>query len=268
MAVKSNSFQEKFELTQKTEKISSVADPINAREGAPFTENTAGAFPHEIMDEKIKDAEKRRAGEGTGSQNPPLRRAGGWLLEERDGSSASDRDCRSRSVSTTTRSRSRSSSSSVSSGSSYSSGRHGDRRRNRRRSYYHSSSSSRSPPRRYRARSRSYSPSYSPIRRHRLRSPSRSRSRSRSGGRRVYGFVGRSRFRLTFSPERRSRTRSRSRSRSPDRTSIRLSLQEKRQLLLIARENAARALGVEEVALPASVNAVLEVQEGPRSGIG
>ncbi|KAJ8289461.1 hypothetical protein GJAV_G00001550 [Gymnothorax javanicus] len=92
------------------------------------------------------------------------------------------------------------------------------------------------------------------------------RSISRPRGRRVYRVVGRSRFRITLSPSKRLQSRSRSRGRSPDSASVQLSLEEKRQLLLIARENAAKTLGVEDVALPSSVNAVLGVSEEPAIG--
>ncbi|KAL4624153.1 arginine/serine-rich protein 1 isoform X1 [Arapaima gigas] len=124
----------------------------------------------------------------------------------------------------------------------------------------------RSPPRRYRAHSRSYSRSPTP-RWSRMRcrgrstsrswSRSRSRSRSRSIGHRLYGFVGRARF--ISSPCRRSR----SRSRSPIGANIHLSIDDKRELLRIAQANAAKALGVETLELPASVKPILAAPEEP-----
>ncbi|KAI1895097.1 hypothetical protein AGOR_G00102790 [Albula goreensis] len=60
-----------------------------------------------------------------------------------------------------------------------------------------------------------------------------------------------------------ARSRSRSRSTSPNRNNIHLTQEEKRALLLIARTNAANALGVEDVALPASVSPAVAVHEEP-----
>ncbi|XP_056617100.1 arginine/serine-rich protein 1 [Triplophysa dalaica] len=195
-------------------------------------------------------------------------------------------------------------SSTSSSRGSHSSGRSRRSSRGRRRSPSSSSSSSRSrsrsrsrshprchrvsshsrcrhchysPPRRYRAHSRSYSPSperSSGRRRYRQRSRSSSRSRSpspygysrrssrspvhRRGGR----FVGRNRCRFSPSPYRyRSH---RSRSRSQERTAIRLSQAEKKYLLDVAKTNAARILGVQNLELPASLKE-LEEQEEKRS---
>ncbi|XP_077053012.1 arginine/serine-rich protein 1 [Siphateles boraxobius] len=124
-----------------------------------------------------------------------------------------------------------------------------------------------SPPRRYRARSRSYSPTpqSSSRRRYHRHSPSpspysysrrtrRSRSRSRSRSP-VYWrgsrFVGRYRCRFSRSPKNSRANRSRSRSR--ERSAIRLSLEEKRYLLEVAKANAARILGVQNLELPASL---------------
>ncbi|XP_043110950.1 arginine/serine-rich protein 1 isoform X2 [Puntigrus tetrazona] len=139
-----------------------------------------------------------------------------------------------------------------------------------------------SPPRRYRARSRSYSPSpersshrrryhrrsrspspYSYSRRYR-RSPSRPRSRSRSpvcwrGSR----FVGRYRCRFSRSP--RSSTDYRSRSRSRERSAVCLSLEEKKYLLNVAKANATRILGVQNLELPASLKDLEEEEEERRS---
>ncbi|XP_016330112.1 arginine/serine-rich protein 1-like isoform X3 [Sinocyclocheilus anshuiensis] len=135
-----------------------------------------------------------------------------------------------------------------------------------------------SPPRRYRARSRSYSPSpersshrrryhrrsrspspYSYSRRY-MRSPSRSRSRSRSP---VYWrgsrFVGRYRCRFSRSP--RSSRDYRSRSRSCERSTVCLSLEEKKYLLNVAKANAARILGVQNLELPASLKELEEEEE-------
>uniref|UniRef100_A0A9J7Y627 Arginine/serine-rich protein 1 n=1 Tax=Cyprinus carpio carpio TaxID=630221 RepID=A0A9J7Y627_CYPCA len=185
-------------------------------------------------------------------------------------SSSSDRSFSSSRGSRSSR-RSRSSSRSSSSDSSSSSSS-----RSRSRSHPRCSGRSRcrhrqhSPPRRYRARSRSYSPSpersshrrcyyrrsrspspYSYSRRYR-RSPSRSRSRSRSP---VYWrgsrFVGRYRCRFSRSP--RSSRDYRSRSRSRERSAVRLSLEEKKYLLNVAKANAARILGVQNLELPASL---------------
>ncbi|XP_026114553.1 arginine/serine-rich protein 1-like [Carassius auratus] len=192
-----------------------------------------------------------------------------------DGSYSSSRGSRS-----SRRSPSSSRSSSSDSGSS-------SRSRSRSRSRPRCSGRSRcrhrhhSPPRRYRARSRSYSPSpersshrrryhrrsrspspYSYSRRYR-RSPSRSRSRSRSpvhwrGSR----FVGRYRCRFSRSPM--SSRDYRSRSRSRERSAVRLSLEEKKYLLNVAKANAARILGVQNLELPASLKE-LEEEEKRRS---
>ncbi|XP_059372995.1 arginine/serine-rich protein 1-like isoform X1 [Carassius carassius] len=138
-----------------------------------------------------------------------------------------------------------------------------------------------SPPRRYRARSRSYSPSpersshrrryhrhsrspspYSYSRRYR-RSPSRSRSRSRSPvHRRGSRFVGRYRCRFSRSP--RSSRDYRSRSHSRERSAVCLSLEEKKYLLNVAKANAARILGVQNLELPASLKE-LEEEDKKRS---
>ncbi|NXO97923.1 RSRP1 protein, partial [Certhia brachydactyla] len=132
---------------------------------------------------------------------------------------------------------SRSSSSSCSSSCSRSS-------RSRSRSW----SRSRSRSRRYRGRRR--------YRRYRPRSRSRgrpcyrrswSRSRSRSRGRRYYGF-GR-----TIYPEAYRGWRSRSRTRSRSRSPLHLSEKDKRELLEIAKANAAKALGTDNIVLPASL---------------
>ncbi|XP_078538845.1 arginine/serine-rich protein 1 isoform X2 [Lissotriton helveticus] len=174
--------------------------------------------------------------------------------------------CRSRSSSGSSMSRSRSRSShsrSRSESRSSSRGRHYRKRRSHRSSRsssrsrsrsvspryrrYHSSRYHRryyrSPPR-YRPRSRSRSRGRTYYRSYR----SRSRSRSRSRGRRYYGFVRRS-YPATFRSWRsRSRTRSRSRSHSP----LRLTEKDRRELLEIAKANAAKALG-KNVDLPPSL---------------
>ncbi|KAM6399621.1 arginine/serine-rich protein 1 isoform 1-T1 [Rhynochetos jubatus] len=98
----------------------------------------------------------------------------------------------------------------------------------------------RSPPR-YRSRSRSWSRGRSYYRR------SYSRSRSRSRGRRYYGF-GR-----TVYPEAYRSWRSRSRTRSRSRSPLHLSEKDKRELLEIAKANAAKALGTDNIVLPASL---------------
>ncbi|XP_032859080.1 arginine/serine-rich protein 1 [Tyto alba] len=98
----------------------------------------------------------------------------------------------------------------------------------------------RSPPR-YRSRSRSWSRGRSYYRR------SYSRSRSRSRGRRYYGF-GR-----TIYPEAYRSWRSRSRTRSRSRSPLHLSEKDKRELLEIAKANAAKALGTDNIVLPASL---------------
>ncbi|XP_039596391.1 arginine/serine-rich protein 1 [Polypterus senegalus] len=100
-----------------------------------------------------------------------------------------------------------------------------------------------------RSRSRSYrSRSYH----RRYRSRSRSRSRSWTRGRRYYGFVqtGRERF-----VDRSYRTPSR----SPSRRAVRLTEKDKLKLLEIAKANASRILGVENVEVPASIKAKVQV---------
>ncbi|RXN09420.1 arginine serine-rich 1 [Labeo rohita] len=155
-------------------------------------------------------------------------------------------------------SRSSSSSSDSSCDSSYSSSRGS-------RSYRSPSPEHSSHRRRYHRRSRSPSP-YSYSRRYR-RSPSQSRSRSRSRSRspgywRGSRFVGRYRCRFSHSP--RGSRDYRSRSRSRERSSVRLSLEEKKYLLNVAKANAARILGVQNLELPASLKE-LEEEEKRRS---
>ncbi|XP_061870449.1 arginine/serine-rich protein 1 isoform X2 [Colius striatus] len=96
-------------------------------------------------------------------------------------------------------------------------------------------------PHRHRSRSRSWSRGRSYYRR------SYSRSRSRSRGRRYYGF-GR-----TIYPEAYRSWRSRSRTRSRSRSPLHLSEKDKRELLEIAKANAAKALGTDNIVLPASL---------------
>ncbi|NXN90572.1 RSRP1 protein, partial [Bombycilla garrulus] len=104
----------------------------------------------------------------------------------------------------------------------------------------------RRPARRYRHRpARPRSRSRSRGRGRYRRSWSRSWSRSRSRGRRYYGF-GRSAYPEVY---RGWRSRSRSRSRSP----LHLSEKDKRELLEIAKANAAKALGTDNIVLPASL---------------
>uniref|UniRef100_A0A670IKA5 Arginine/serine-rich protein 1 n=1 Tax=Podarcis muralis TaxID=64176 RepID=A0A670IKA5_PODMU len=158
----------------------------------------------------------------------------------------------------------RSSSSTSSSSRSWSRSRSRSRLRAKRncswrcRRYSRSYSRSRSRSRSYKYRER-YHPRYhkryrrSPPRyRSRSRSPGRpcyrrSYSRSRSRSRRYYGF-GR-----TIYPEAYRSWRSRSRSRSRSRTPLRLTEKEKRELLEIAKANAAKTLGTDNVVLPASL---------------
>ncbi|XP_052554557.1 arginine/serine-rich protein 1 isoform X1 [Tympanuchus pallidicinctus] len=123
---------------------------------------------------------------------------------------------------------------------SYSRSRSRSRGYTRYRGRYHSRRYRRSPPR-HRSRSRSWSRGRSYYRR------SYSRSRSRSRGRRSYGF-GR-----TVYPEAYRSWRSRSRTRSRSRSPLHLSEKEKRELLEIAKANAAKALGTENIVLPASL---------------
>ncbi|KAM7083228.1 arginine/serine-rich protein 1 isoform 1-T1 [Ciconia maguari] len=106
----------------------------------------------------------------------------------------------------------------------------------------------RSPPR-CRSRSRSWSRGRSYYRR------SYSRSRSRSRGRRYYGF-GR-----TIYPEAYRSWRSRSRTRSRSRSPLHLSEKDKRELLEIAKANAAKALGTDNIVLPASLKILTPPKE-------
>ncbi|XP_063039542.1 arginine/serine-rich protein 1 isoform X1 [Engraulis encrasicolus] len=132
--------------------------------------------------------------------------------------------------------------------------RHGSRSRR-----YHRSSANRS----YRARSRSYScsPSSERRRRHHQRSY-RSRSRSeRSSSRQHQGFVGRYRCRFPDSPRSRSPRSNRSRSRTSQSSSVHLSQDEKRELLKIAAENAAKTVGAERLVFPESVKRDLLSEE-------
>ncbi|XP_053820471.1 arginine/serine-rich protein 1 isoform X1 [Vidua chalybeata] len=169
--------------------------------------------------------------------------------------SSSRSSCSSRSSSGSSSSRSSRSWSRSRSRSRSRARRHGSRlSRRRSRSYSRSRSRSRGS-RRYRGcyRPRHYRRRY---RRHRSRSWSRgracyrrsySRSRSRSRGRRYYGF-GR-----TIYPEAYRGWRSRSRTRSRSRSPLHLSEKDKRELLEIAKANAAKALGTDNIVLPASL---------------
>nr|XP_020658904.1 arginine/serine-rich protein 1 isoform X1 [Pogona vitticeps] len=224
--------------------------------------------------------------EGTGSENTQNERSSrktDEMTDFMDDLTLSSPRERSRSVSrsscsrrSSSRSSSRSSyssrsSSSTSSSRSWSRSRSRSRsrakrncsRRNRRYSRSYSRSRSRSRSYRYRER---YHPRYysryrrSPPRyRSRSRSPRRSYyrrsySRSRSRSRRCYGF-GR-----TIYPEAYRSWRSRSRSRSRSRTPLRLTEKEKRELLEIAKANAAKALGT-DIVLPASLKIATQLKE-------
>ncbi|XP_052428052.1 arginine/serine-rich protein 1 [Carassius gibelio] len=223
----------------------------------------------------MKEASPGRLSEGVklifDQKAPSGRRSSRSSSSSSDSSFSSSRGSRS----------SRRSPSSSRSSSSDSDSSSPSRSRSRSRSHPRCSGRSRcrhrhhSPPRRYRARSRSYSPSpersshrrryqrspspYGYSRRYR-RSPSRSRSRSRSP---VYWrgsrFVGRYRCRFSRSPRRSRDYRSRSRSR--DRSAVRLSLEEKKYLLNVAKENAARILGVQNLELPASLKELEEKEK-------
>ncbi|XP_052006810.1 arginine/serine-rich protein 1 [Xyrauchen texanus] len=202
-----------------------------------------------------------------------------------DSSYSSSRGSHSSRGSSRHRRRSRSSSSSDSSSSSRSRSRSHPRCH---RASGHSRCHHRhhSPPRHYRARSRSFSPSperssrtrryhrhsrsrsrspspYRYSRRYR-RSPSRSRTRSPvywRGSR----FVGRYRCRFSTSP-RNSRPH-RSRSRSRERGAIRLSQEEKKYLLNIAKSNATKILGVQNLELPASLKELDEEEKRRSSSV-
>ncbi|XP_054658067.1 arginine/serine-rich protein 1 isoform X1 [Grus americana] len=131
---------------------------------------------------------------------------------------------------------------------SYSRSRSRSRGYTRYRGRYHYRRYHRFPPR-YRSRSRSWSRGRSYYRR------SYSRSRSRSRGRRYYGF-GR-----TVYPEAYRSWRSRSRTRSRSRSPLHLSEKDKRELLEIAKANAAKALGTDNIVLPASLKIVTPSKE-------
>ncbi|XP_053124374.1 arginine/serine-rich protein 1 isoform X2 [Hemicordylus capensis] len=168
------------------------------------------------------------------------------------------------------RSSSRSSYSSRSSSSTSASSASCSRSRSRSRSH-----AKRNCSRRYRRYSRSYSRSRSRSRSYRYReryhlryhrkyycSPPRYRSRSRSPGRSYYRrsySTNKSRnqryygFGRTIYPEAYRSWRSRSRSRSRSRTPLRLTEKEKRELLEIAKANAAKTFGADKIVLPASL---------------
>ncbi|XP_014114001.1 PREDICTED: arginine/serine-rich protein 1 isoform X3 [Pseudopodoces humilis] len=184
--------------------------------------------------------------------------------QQRESPRSSRRSCARSSSRSSSRSScsSRSSSSSSSSRSSRSWSRSRSRSRSRarrsRRSRRYSRSCSRSRSRsrgcrRYRSRypARHYRHRYPrPRSRSRGRAYYRrsySRSRSRSRGRRYYGF-GR-----TVYPEAYRSWRSRSRTRSRSRSPLHLSEKDKRELLEIAKANAAKALGTDNIVLPASL---------------
>ncbi|XP_061649749.1 arginine/serine-rich protein 1 [Phyllopteryx taeniolatus] len=129
--------------------------------------------------------------------------------------------------------------------------RHSHCRGHRRYSRHHAS-------RRYRAHSRSDSRSPSLDRYHRLHRCSTSHSRSRSRA----SYAGRrySRVQARFNGFPRSPSRS---YRSPSRSSgssVILSLEDKRELLKVARNNAMKLLGVEKLELPESVKPILSEQ--------
>ncbi|KAM7138541.1 arginine/serine-rich protein 1 isoform 3-T3 [Macrochelys suwanniensis] len=165
--------------------------------------------------------------------------------------SPKERVSRSKSKTGRGRSSSRSSCSSQSSSSTSTSSRSWSRSRSRSRSQ-----ARRNGSRRYRRCSRSYSRSRSRSRslqyrgRYHPRTYRRYRHsppRSRSRGRRYYGF-GRTIYPWSYRSWR-SRSRTRSRSRAP----LRLSDKDKRELLEIAKANAAKALGTDNIVLPASL---------------
>uniref|UniRef100_A0A8C4SWW0 Arginine/serine-rich protein 1 n=1 Tax=Erpetoichthys calabaricus TaxID=27687 RepID=A0A8C4SWW0_ERPCA len=186
---------------------------------------------------------------------------------------------RSLSSSSSSMSRSSSSSSSDSDRSTYSRRRSRSRSRSRgryrsfrtyrrRRSVPRSSSRSRSRsyPRCCRSRSRSHSSGRhyrffykcrSHYRSYRSRSyhrryRSRSRSRSWTRGKRYNGFVQTGRERFVDGSNRNP-------SRSPSRPAVRLTEKDKLKLLEIAKANASKLLGVENVEVPASIKAKVQV---------
>ncbi|XP_075408704.1 arginine/serine-rich protein 1 isoform X1 [Tenrec ecaudatus] len=145
------------------------------------------------------------------------------------------------------------------------------RRRHQRkcRRYSRSYSRSRSRPRSRRSPARRREAS-----RRARRSPPRRRPRSRSGSRargrasyrpapapalarrpRYYGF-GRTGY-----PEERRHARERSRTRSRSRTPLRLTEKDRMELLEIAKANAAKALGITNLALPASLRTLPGAKE-------
>ncbi|XP_051942662.1 arginine/serine-rich protein 1 [Hippocampus zosterae] len=129
-------------------------------------------------------------------------------------------------------------------------------RHSRCRSHRRHSRGRRHLARRHRAHSRSYSrsPSLDRYHRHHRRSSSRSRSRSPLGGRRC----SRAQARLNRFPRSPSRG-----NRSPSRSSgssVSLSLEDKRELLKAAKNNAMKLLGVEKLELPESVKPILSEQ--------
>uniref|UniRef100_A0A8B9PRS3 Arginine/serine-rich protein 1 n=1 Tax=Apteryx owenii TaxID=8824 RepID=A0A8B9PRS3_APTOW len=162
--------------------------------------------------------------------------------KKRDSCVRSKRSC-DRS-STRSSSRSSYSSQSSSSSSSSASSRSWSRSRSRSRSW-----ARRNDSLRYRSRSRSWSRGRSYYRR------PYSRSRSHSRGQRYYGF-GR-----TIYPEAYRSWRSRSRTRSRSRSPLHLSEKEKRELLEIAKANAAKALGTDDIVLPASLKVISSSKE-------
>ncbi|XP_061699075.1 arginine/serine-rich protein 1 [Syngnathoides biaculeatus] len=131
--------------------------------------------------------------------------------------------------------------------------RHSRCRSHRRNSRHHAS-------RRYRAHSRSYSRSPSPDRYHRHHRRSTSNSRSRSRSRSAYARSRYSRVQGRFNRFPRSPSRS---YRSPSRSSgssVSLSVEDKKELLKVARTNAMKLLGVDKLELPESVKPILSEQ--------
>ncbi|KAF4089928.1 hypothetical protein AMELA_G00043950 [Ameiurus melas] len=117
-------------------------------------------------------------------------------------------------------------------------------------------------PSRYGRRRYSRSSSRSSSRERYYRRSRRSRSRSSSYRRTRGAYIGKFRCRFSPSPVKSYYRRG---AKSPER-SVRLSQKDKMDLLNIARENAAKILGVEVVTLPASVRFVKEQVEKTRRG--
>ncbi|XP_066060401.1 LOW QUALITY PROTEIN: arginine/serine-rich protein 1 [Chamaea fasciata] len=219
-----------------------AAKPEAGAEGAPRSSSGHTQAMTDCMDDLTLSSPKARPSPGSSRRSCARSSSRSSSRSSRRSSSSSSSSSSSRSSRSWSRSRSRSR-------------RPGSRRcRRYSRSYSRSRSRSRGY-RRYRRRypARHYRHRY---RRARSRSCSRgrgcyrrsfSRSRSRSRGRRFYGF-GR-----TVYPEAYRGWRSRSRTRSRSRSPLHLSEKDKRELLEIAKANAAKALGTDNIVLPASL---------------